>query len=181
MVGAGLKGMSEKHRCLLRFEKKLITGFSGLLVLNFLVHLLGELITSYNYSVFQEQADLYKRATGISIIDFCNPVLYTPRYHVISVVVFLGFVFGRKFYFASILTFVYFAVLLNAVNWRIENAGLIDPSTEPMSRYAMAAWNWIMAVPSDLMALAFLLPLLVWELTILFRVLRQALKSPQLT
>jgi hypothetical protein len=98
---------------------------------------------------------------------------------VISLLLFFSLALGRKFYLALTVTIGYLVALLYTLHLTIVLAETTYESSTTFEGYANAALYWLMVIPADLIALSFLLPLLIWEISIVFRVIRQTLKRPK--
>lgn len=115
----------------------------------------------------EHQGLLGSQATGKPIISFSSHPNFVAGFHLVSALVLLTVVSGRKFYVALLLTAAYFATLLYAHSLNFHDV-----------ESAMLGWR---ADSFNIVVFVLLLPLLIWELTIVFRVLRQTLNSSKLT
>jgi hypothetical protein len=158
--------MSERVRYISRLEHVLIFGFAGLLVLFVYGQFISDFISHYNWTIKHDQALLAQQATGKPIINFGPPGLFVAGFHLISMLVFLVLIVSRNFYAALLLTLAYLATLLYA-----HYSSFRDLES------ALKGWE---ADAINLVVFIFLIVLLIWELTIIFRVVRQTLKPSKL-
>ena len=154
-------------------ERYLLAGIAGLLLLVVLFSIGIEAVQDYNYWVYREQAKL----SGRPMIDFGSPGIKTPLFHLLSVAVFLTVLFGKKFYFATLATVFYLSTLAYSVNWRFHSLDVFDVSTSSLWDSVVVLLDWIVR-PIDLIALFVLIPVLLWEVSVLVRLIR--LKSKRL-
>jgi hypothetical protein len=158
--------MSERVRYISRLEQVLIIGFAGILVLFVYGQFISDIISHYNWNIKHDQELLAQQATGTPIISFGPPGYFVAGFHLISMFVFLVLIVGRKFYAALVLTLAYLAILLYAHYSRFRDL-----------ESALNGWD---ADAINLVVFILLLLLLIWELAIVFRVVRQTLKTSKL-
>ena len=159
--------MALKLRYISRLEHALIVGVALLLTLFVYGEVISGLINEYNWTVRHDQTVLARKASGQPLISFSPSGYFVGGFHLVSILVLLAVVLGRKFYAALMLTLAYFLTLLYAHWSRFRDL-----------ESALSGWQ---ADLVNLVALIPLLALLIWELTIVFRVVRQTLKSLTLT
>lgn len=153
-------------RYLSKTEQVLIVIVGGLLVLFVYVEFFSVVINNYNYDVFRQQSLLNEQAGGKEIISLSGASIYISRLHLFSLLLVFALIWGRKFYFAFVLIFIYIAFLLYShYSWFRD----LDS--------ALQGWQ---ADSFKLTVLGFLLVLGCWVASIVLRVILQTKLHPKL-
>lgn len=156
----------KEHILLILFAFMFFTLVSSVLIL--------DIIHSYNHSVLEEQRTLKSVTKGEPIIRFSGnraPDLLIPGIHILSLFVFLIVFKSSRFLASLFLTLFYAAFFIYGLAARYDGSLLRGVEISPQVSFAEKLYRG--SYPFDYLAAFFISILLLWQVSIVFRIFRK--------